>query len=320
MTSTKRGSAAPPAAAPVRAHHHGWWWRTLLGGLALWAATVVVTVVTRNVNLVPSVILLGSFLVPFTVALFAADRVTGTATPIRLLLAFAVGGACGVLGASLLEAHLPSTVFVYLLVGAIEELVKGVLVVVIGWTVVPKTWAQGALLGATVGAGFAAFESAGYAFTAAITAGGIDIVGLVQTEVLRAALSPVGHVLWTAILGAVLFDVAAGRRRFRPSWRILVAFVGVALLHAFWDSAGSISTSLALLLDRRAMLVLQYTGFLDPRSSAEVQTTGLVLYGVTLAVVALLGVGALLVVRRIGARHRLPVPGSEDAVVAGRVG
>ncbi|MCT9623463.1 PrsW family intramembrane metalloprotease, partial [Curtobacterium sp. C2H10] len=78
----------------------------------------------------------------------------------------------------------------------VEEFVKGVLVLFVRWRVRPKTAGQGALLGATLGAGFAAFESAGYAFNAAITARGIDLVSVLQTEVVRAVLSPVGHVLW----------------------------------------------------------------------------------------------------------------------------
>ena len=42
------------------------WPRVFLGGLLLWAATVLVTFWTGNANLVPTVILLGSFLVPAT--------------------------------------------------------------------------------------------------------------------------------------------------------------------------------------------------------------------------------------------------------------
>jgi RsiW-degrading membrane proteinase PrsW (M82 family) len=302
MTTTDGVQRTAGGAGPARSGHHGWWWRTLVVGLVLWGATVVVTTVTRNSNLVPTVILLGSFLVPFSVALFAADRGTGTATAMRFLLAFGVGGVCGVLGASLLESGLPSAVWSYLLVGGIEEFVKGALVVVVGLTVRPKTWRQGALLGATVGAGFAAFESAGYAFNAALTAQGIDIGSLVQTEVLRALLSPVGHVLWTAILGAVLFDVAALRRA-GGWWRVLVAYAGVALLHALWDSSSAISSFVALLVNSRAVMDLRYGGFLPPSVAAQVTATSTWLYAVILLVAALLGVGALVLVARGSARR-----------------
>jgi hypothetical protein len=41
-------------------------------------------------------------------------------------------------------------------------------------------------------------------------------------EVLRGILAPVGHGLWTAILGGTLFAVAAGRGRLRLSRDVLV--------------------------------------------------------------------------------------------------
>ena len=66
---------------------------------------MVVTFATGNVNLVPTVILLGSFLVPVTFVVYAfqhyADQVVTTQ---RIFTAFVYGGALGVLGASVPEA------------------------------------------------------------------------------------------------------------------------------------------------------------------------------------------------------------------------
>ena len=50
------------------------WLRVLVVGLLLWMASVVVTFATANTNLVPTVILLGSFLVPVTFAAYAFER------------------------------------------------------------------------------------------------------------------------------------------------------------------------------------------------------------------------------------------------------
>ncbi|MCP1503123.1 RsiW-degrading membrane proteinase PrsW (M82 family) [Curtobacterium herbarum] len=269
-------------------HRHGWWWKTLLGGFLLWVVTIIVTIATQNTNLVPTIILIGSFLVPFTVVLFVIERVTGTISTMQLVTAFFVGGVLGVLGASLLESDLRPGAGLYLLVGFVEELVKGVLLVVVGWRVRPKTARQGALLGATVGAGFSAFESAGYAFNAAITTRGIDLSSLLQTEVARAVLSPVGHVLWTAILGSVLFGVAHGRPRFRWAWQILVAYVVVAVLHGLWDSNSTISTLLAFVLTGTPFSAAQ-DGYV-PSSLAGVVTS---LYIAGLAVVSVIGVAVL---------------------------
>jgi hypothetical protein len=50
------------------------WLRVFVVGLLLWVASVVVTFVTDNTNLVPTVILLGSFLVPVAFATYAFGR------------------------------------------------------------------------------------------------------------------------------------------------------------------------------------------------------------------------------------------------------
>jgi len=290
-------------------HHHGWWWKTLLAGLALWIVTIVVTAFTRNTNLVPTLILLGSFLVPFCVVLFVIERVTGSISTLQLILAFFVGGIFGVLGASLLEVDLQQSIWVYGLVGLIEEAVKAVLVVIVGWRVVPKTAKQGALLGATIGAGFAAFESAGYAFNAAITSQGVDLLSLLQTEVVRAILAPVGHVLWTAVFGAVLFGCAHLKPKFRWSPWILLAYAGAALLHALWDSSSDIASVLALILNGDAIQELQ-NGFLPARTADMVEALATVLYIVGLALVSAAGIVTLWLIlrhfRRAQTLWRLP--------------
>ena len=296
-TDSTTGIATQDASHEHPHHHHGWWWKTLLAGLALWIVTIVVTATTGNTNLVPTLILLGSFLVPFCVVLFVIERVTGSISTLQLILAFFVGGILGVLGASILEANLHQSFGVYGLIGLIEEFVKGVLLVIVGWRVTPKTAKQGALLGATIGAGFAAFESAGYAFNAAITTQGIDLTSLLETEVVRAILAPVGHVLWTAILGAVIFGCAHLRPRFRWSWWILLAYLGGSLLHAMWDSASEVAAFIALLLNGEAMQELQ-NGFLAPRTAGSVAAVSTMLYIIGLVVTSAVGIVTLWLVLR----------------------
>jgi RsiW-degrading membrane proteinase PrsW (M82 family) len=284
--------------APARTHRHGWWWKALLAGTALWVVTIVVTILTQNINLIPTLILLGSFLVPFSVVLFAAERISGSFTGTQLMLAFFVSGVLGVLGASLLEANLSSNVGTFLAVGFIEELVKGVLLFLVGRGLVPKTARQGALLGAVVGAGFAAFESAGYAFTAALFQGGVDLVSLLHTEVLRALLTPLGHVLWTAVLGAALFAAARDGVRFRYTWGVLAAYVGVSVLHGLWDSMGGLSTIIAVVVSGNAVVPALRYGFVRPGTSAEVQELSTTFYVAGLAVISLIGIAALVVLVR----------------------
>jgi protease PrsW len=300
---------------PARTHRHGWWWKTLVAGFVLWAATIVVTVTTSNANLVPTLILLGSFLVPFSVVLFAVERLSGSLAPSHLFLAFFVGGVCGVLGASLLESDLHVTPWVFFRVGLIEEFVKAVVLVLMGRSAVPKTAREGALLGASVGAGFAAFESAGYAFNASLGSQGIDLASLLQTEATRSVMTPVGHVLWTALFGAVVFAAAnPSTGRYRITGRVVVAFLGVAVLHGLWDSMGGIAALVAVVLTGNALPVLEH-GFLRPGTDAAVSSLSATSYFVGLLVVSVIGLVALRLVLR---RHRPPAgqwappPGTRD--------
>src|SRR5215217_5293062 len=173
--STRRGAMTQTMleAVPAAAETHGWWSRRpwlhmFLGGLGLWVATVLVTFITQNANLVPTIILLGSFLVPVTFVVYAFAHGDEIVTAQRVLTAFIYGGVLGVLGASLLEAEFlksPSA-GTYLYVGLIEEAVKLAAL----WLLVRRLpryiMRDGIVLGATVGFGFAALESAGYAFNA----------------------------------------------------------------------------------------------------------------------------------------------------------
>jgi RsiW-degrading membrane proteinase PrsW (M82 family) len=156
----------------------------------------------------------------------------------------------GVLGASVLEdafLRQPSGP-TYVWVGLIEEAVKLAALWLVARRLPRYTMRDGIVLGAAVGFGFAAFESAGYAFSALFTAGGPSLLNLVETEVLRGILAPVGHGLWTAILGGTLFGVAARRGRLRLSRAVLGSYALVSLLHALWDASRGIAVWLTLVL------------------------------------------------------------------------
>lgn len=220
------------------------WLKIFLIGLALWAATVVVTAWTENTNLIPTVVLLGSFLVPVTFVVWAYSRHRSQEITAELLFtAFVVGGVLGVLGASILESWLlKPSLWTYVGVGLIEEGVKLLALVFVARKVTKRTTRDGLVLGATVGFGFAAFESAGYAFNALFTREGLSLIQAVETEVLRGILAPVGHGLWTAIIGGVLF--AGGGF----TVRLVLTYLGVSMLHALWDSMRGIAIALTLLL------------------------------------------------------------------------
>src|ERR671923_1799780 len=71
------------------------WVRIFVGGLTLWSATVLVTFATRNSNLVPTIILLGSFLVPVAFVTYAFGHADQVVTAQRIFTAFVSGGAPG---------------------------------------------------------------------------------------------------------------------------------------------------------------------------------------------------------------------------------
>jgi protease PrsW len=300
-----------PISARERDGRH--WLRVFLGGLLLWAASVLVTFWTANVNLVPTVILLGSFLVPVTFVVYAMERLADEVlTAGRIFNAFLYGGVLGVLGASVLEARFlrqPSGT-AYVWVGFIEEAVKLGALWLLAWRLPRYTMRDGIAFGAAVGFGFAAFETAGYAFNAIFTLSGLSLRNLVETEILRGILTPVGHGLWTAILGGVLFRAAATRGRLRLTGAVVAWYVGVSLLHGLWDAARGIAVWLTLLLTATPVqwLLIQLGRMPEP-TQTQVQVFSFLNWGL-LALDALLGIVLL--------RGRLREAVTVDGVRPGR--
>ena len=223
------------------------WWAVLLIGLVLWGASVGVAFFTSNLLVLPTIVLLGSFLVPVTAVVWYLDHDPSPAlSPRRIVAGFVIAGVIGVLAASVLESWLvfgPGLIG-NLKVGLIEELVKGAALVVIAWGLTSFGTRDGIVLGATVGFGFAALESSGYALASLFVVQGghlsLSLTSVVFTELVRGVLAPFGHGLWTAILGGVIFH-GARRGHLRFTWSILAAYLGVSILHAAFDSFGGIA-------------------------------------------------------------------------------
>ena len=243
--------AVAPTTTTISRWRRTWpsWLRIFFIGLALWVATVLVTFATSNLNLVPTIILIGSFLIPVSFVTYAFGRADQVVTAQRIFTAFVYGGLLGVLGATVLEAAIlrqPSGLG-FVGVGLIEEAVKLAALWLIARRMPHYTMRDGMVLGAAVGLGFAAFESAGYAFNALFTSTGPSLLNLVETEVLRGILTPLGHGLWTAILGGALFAAAARRGRPRLTGAVLGWYAVVVALHALWDASQGIAQWLTLM-------------------------------------------------------------------------
>jgi RsiW-degrading membrane proteinase PrsW (M82 family) len=278
------------------------WLRIFLIGLGLWLAAVVVLFATGNPNLVPTVVLLGSFLVPVSFVAWAfGRRDTGEVDAGLIFSTFLTGGVLGTLGAAVLEQYLlrPSA-WLFFGVGLIEEAVKLAALALLTRHLEHKSLRDGMILGATVGFGFAAFESAGYAFTALFTANGLSLTQLVQTEILRGVLAPVGHGLWTAILGGILF-AASTRRHFTVGVRLVVAYLGVSVLHALWDSMHTIAVLVTLVATEGEAYRQGPTGWLVQPTAEQVRLLPIVEW-TGLGVVAAIGIVWLALEWRAGRR------------------
>jgi RsiW-degrading membrane proteinase PrsW (M82 family) len=304
---------AADAAPQTRARVRRPWLRMFLVGLVLWIATVFVTLLTGNPNLIPTLVLLGSFLVPVTFVAWAFERrETGELTATLVFSTFVTGGVLGVLAASVLEAYLlhPSP-WLFFGVGLIEEAAKLGALMVLTRNLSTKSVRDGMVLGAAVGFGFAAFESAGYAFTALFTVDGLSLMQVVQTELLRGLLAPVGHGLWTAILGGVLFS-SSTRHHFAITGRLILAYLGVSLLHGLWDSMHNIALILTLLLTEGEQYQPTPNGWLVRPTAQQVALLP-VLEWSGLAVVSVIGIAWLVVLWRRAPRPyrvgwRIPIP------------
>lgn len=235
--------------APTR-----WRWLKLLClGAITWMGTVVALGLTQDPHLIPLVVTAGGFVVPICGAIYVVDRLYDAAfPPVTIVEAFALGGTLGVvvavLGEYLLLGNGPSQ---YLGVGLIEEAAKLAVLWLVARRLGSYSIRDGIVLGVAVGFGFASFESSGYALVALFGPHGLELHNMISTVLERGLLAPVGHGLWTGILGGVLF-MAARDGRLRLSRGVVASYLFVALLHALYDSSSAVGALIVGLLTDNA--------------------------------------------------------------------
>jgi RsiW-degrading membrane proteinase PrsW (M82 family) len=222
------------------------WVRFGLAGYLLWGTSVLVALITKDPILIPTVVLLGSFVVPVTWVRRALEHDPNQLPLTLIMRIFVYGGVAGILSAALLETWLLrySGQGFYIGVGLIEEATKLAILWRLTRHVRDHSMVNGLVLGATVGFGFAAFESAGYALNALYGTTGLSLSSLVTTEAARGLIAPVSHGLWTGIAGAVLFRASRGGP-FRLTRSVIRTYGFVSLLHAVWDLAPAFAFTLA---------------------------------------------------------------------------
>jgi RsiW-degrading membrane proteinase PrsW (M82 family) len=274
-------------------------WPLVLGaGFGLWVASTIALVATADDVLLPTVVLLGSFLVPVTVIFWFVDHERGTElSPRRLLLAFFAAGVLGLVLAAALEVWLlPTRLLPNVWVGLIEEAVKAVGVVAMAAGLRRFTVADGIVLGTVVGLGFGAFESSGYALSYGFGGDGFSISALVSEELLRSVIAPFCHGVWTGLFGAALFGAAARAGHLRLTLSVVAAYLGASALHALWDASSTAAIVVTVLAggDETQREALS-AGTLPPPTTLSPQWLyGLVQWAVMIAV----GLAGTLLIRR----------------------
>ena len=233
---------AAAAAEPTRSRFQRLAWiAVLVVGVAAYLLVLRTAVRTENVNFVPSLLLLGSAVVPGTVLTFAATGGRRIVVSSGLLALVAVlGGIIGTVAAGTLEydalQRLKTLPMLY--VGVIEEAAKLVVPLAVLLFSRYRGAAAGVVIGVASGMGFATLETMGYGFTALLKSR--TLAALDDTLLLRALLSPAGHVAWTGMTAAALFAIGMSAHRGRAFVRFVLTFLGAVLLHAAWDGSNSL--------------------------------------------------------------------------------
>ncbi len=238
------GYSQPIQTLPIKPPKANAWLRALITGFIFYLISTALLFITQNPNLFPTVVMIGSFLVPITyVTFFFERRHLSNLSLNSTVMGFIYGGILGVLAASILEPIFVRNTNVTgtLAIGFIEEFVKIIGVLIIARRFRHDLEVDGLILGAAAGMGFAALESMGYAFTSFLASGG-SVSQTVLVTLIRGILSPVGHGTWTAIFASVLFREAK-EGHFRINLKVIIAYLLVSVLHASWDGLPAVITN-----------------------------------------------------------------------------
>ncbi|MET8586753.1 PrsW family glutamic-type intramembrane protease [Streptomyces collinus] len=283
------GPQQPPPPFPRIAA--GLWKRCLAGGLAAWTLLAVAAYATRGAAALPTLVLLGGFLVPVVFVLWAYERHSRDLGVSAILGCFLAGGALGVPAAAVTEPYLPRlSPGMFTAVALAEEAAKlGALAFALRRQPGVRGTRAGLVLGAAVGLGFAALEGCGHAFGAAVAAGGADLRGLLETELLREVVAPFGQGLWTAIAGGVLLSLRRPNGHFRLAAPVVGTCLGVSMLHALWDATHGAAIWLVALLSGTGLDAEPFAQGYLPRPGAVEQHLFVVFSVGGLVLVGLLG-------------------------------
>ncbi|HEX8762020.1 MAG TPA: PrsW family intramembrane metalloprotease, partial [Pseudonocardiaceae bacterium] len=162
-----------------------------------------------------------------------------------------LGGVIGTVVAGTLEYDTLQRLGVVpmLAVALIEEAAKLVVPAALLFSFYRRKPANGLVIGLACGAGFAVLETMGYAVVALVESRG-QLAAVDSTLLLRGLFSPAGHMAWTGLTAAALWQAAA---RGWPGRAVggLVGTYGLAVvLHTLWDSLDNLIAYVVLACHR----------------------------------------------------------------------
>jgi RsiW-degrading membrane proteinase PrsW (M82 family) len=252
--------ATPPIELVETGWPKPWLFFRMLAALAIaYIALVLMWNETANPNTVPGIMFLGSFAFPVATLCLFFELNTPRNVSIHAIGKLFLAGAVVSLGVALLGYALPIFQLATMEAGIVEEVAKFAAVLIVMHSVRYKYILNGLLFGATVGAGFAAFETMGYALNVGLLNGYLNIVSqagslapqvqttamstgvsqMISLLLLRGIEAPLGHVAWTALSAGAFWRVKQGRP-FSPSMLVnphfLKAFAIPVVMHATWDA------------------------------------------------------------------------------------
>ena len=220
------------------------YFKILLFFLIAYIPTRIGFITYGNSNFLPIMIMLAAFAVPVTILIFFFEINLFRNIPFyKVLKYFILGGSLSLILAILyfslpyFESSATTQTFTgALLIGLIEEAAKAVIVAIFLFkSKKSKYILNGLLVGAAVGAGFAAFETAGYILRFGMSSG---LQAMLEIIKLRGFLAPGGHVAWAAIEGAALMYVKGfdklDKKHINDKRFLLICLIPV-VLHGIWD-------------------------------------------------------------------------------------
>lgn len=194
-----------------------------------------------NTNFLPAMIMLAAFAVPVTILIFFYEINIFRNIPFyKVMKYFILGGALSLILTILfcsLDINTDISTFIgAMMVGLVEEVAKAAIVAFFLFKSKKSNYIlNGLLVGAAVGAGFAAFETAGYILNYGLKGGLSTMLGVIK---LRGFLAPGGHVAWAAIEGAALMYVKGfeklDKKHLNDKRFLLICLIPV-VLHGIWD-------------------------------------------------------------------------------------